>query len=520
MNPTPSPQIDEATGHVNNAPLNTPVPGAASPAPTPNPSQTDYSKATFNTQYQQKMPQIKQTVQSLRNQGIGDDKIMSYLVSKGVYQMPAAPVAENTAVEPTQDEQSLSNALGDTLNKGGQAVMSDVKNMGNTKETGTTGQKITGALADTGQFAGDLAGDVANTTGGLVGDVIAPFIPDSVKSGLGDAGQTINNKMTELGIPPNVQRSLGNFFSSILLEGGAKAEPGVVAGASKVADAAGTALTKTSGAAPKAADVSEAVSRVTPDYDTASAAAKTKLAGQKGASGTPRINEGGIFKNRSVNPTSSETESGTELSKVPGYSSKLTNLETHNLIHDAIGKEAKSMRASLSKETAQVSPKEITQTIKSAVDDAEKGSLIFEKGEPVVSKYMATAQKAAGQSDGSLEGVLNTRQALDDAYYSNRGKMAYGDTRINTLDEIHQASRNALNQMLHDNAKGLDVKASLKKQSNLYRADDGVLPKIAKEGGSKAQRFIKSHPTTTKVVKNAAKAIGLGAVEDEIYHHL
>lgn len=262
--------------------------------------------------------------------------------------------------------------------------------------------------------------------------------------------------------------------------------------------------------------LNDASKRVTPDYESMTPTQKSKIIGEQSVDGKPRVNEGGVIKGRTVNQTQQEIDSAKELTKIPGYSEKLSNLQTHDLIVKEIKNEATALRKSVAAEKVVIPKKEILSTVKSAIDKAGENSLLLSKSDPIIENYLRIAERATSKAPGNAEGILDVRQALDDAYYNNRGSMAYGDTRINSLDEIHKSSRTALNDMLKRYSKTSE--ASLEKQTNLYRADDVVNLKAAKEGSSKIEKISKKYPKTTKVVKAASRIVGLGEVAGHLAH--
>jgi hypothetical protein len=117
---------------------------------------------------------------------------------------------------------------------------------------------------------------------------------------------------------------------------------------------------------------------------------------------------------------------------------------------------------------------------------------------------MRVVGNALTKVDGTLRGALDLRKMLDNAYENARGKLAFGSDKLGALDEIHRGSRDALNQFLVETARNVDVKASLLKQSNLYKASDVLNAKAAKEGSTSLQRFTRQNPRLTKTVKNLA----------------
>lgn len=115
----------------------------------------------------------------------------------------------------------ISKGFGETFKQGAKDVTEDITNIGkNAKEAGGgAGAYALSALSG----AGHVAGDVAKTAGGLIGDVISPFLPDSIKSKLGDASKYITEKVSSIpGMTPEIQKGLEDVFNTVSLLGGAK----------------------------------------------------------------------------------------------------------------------------------------------------------------------------------------------------------------------------------------------------------------------------------------------------------
>jgi hypothetical protein len=145
-------------------------------------------------------------------------------------------------------------------------------------------------------------------------------------------------------------------------------------------------------------------------------------------------------------------------------------------------------------QTGTATPDSNLKEYQAAVAQGYTGSITDFLGEKANLKTSVGIQTKA---PGTLEGVLDVRQDLDAAYENARGKLAYGSDKIAPLDEIHQQARDALNQYLQDHAQNTEVKAALRSQSLLFRADDVLRDKASQEGGSVLQRVqsgIKNHP--------------------------
>ena len=246
------------------------------------------------------------------------------------------------------------------------------------------------------------------------------------------------------------------------------------------------------------------VKDATPDYNP-------KLINQPAIKGVPRVQEStGVFGERQVTPTEGETAAGHELSKVEGYNPKASSLEKYNLVKSAIATKGQDLVASLKAENILRPPQELIKVVSDAVEQVPEESLILAKTDPLIDNYMRVVKTAVNKNDGTLAGELAVRKAMDDAYENARGKLAFGSEKVSALDELHTAARNAINEDLISHAKSTYVKASLRSQSNLFRASDVLLKKPEKEGNSNIEKLTKKYPKTSKIVKKTAGLVGLG----------
>lgn len=363
---------------------------------------------------------------------------------------------------------------------------------------------------------------------GLAGveDVGSKVIGEAAKTPFAGTGKSIPDLYTAWKTQhPEAAANLESFANVGALAGNALGVEQVgklgVEGAINAASTAKEFVANT-GARADAKIVQSALDRIAPDVNAMTDVQRTKLAGEsvrEGSATTPRLNEGGFLKGRTVNLTPAEKKAAQTLSEVPGYSPKLTNLETHNLIQKEIGSTADKLATSLQNEKQILPRKEIVSVVKKAVDEVPQESLLLQKSDPVIKNYMRVARNAVDQNDGTLKGVLDVRKTMDAAYENARGKLAFGSDKISALDDVHKAGRNALNDYLIEHANNTDVKALLQKQSQLYTADDAILPKVGGEAGSTVKRaynVVKEHPYVAgavgaKIINDTSKKItGIG----------
>lgn len=325
---------------------------------------------------------------------------------------------------------------------------------------------------------------------------------------------------------PEIARTVGDAFTvgTAAMGSGAldatvsdtvnAAKGGLEKGALAVRDATvGTpearAASQATAQAAKAAQAQEvirqsAIKDATPVYNP-------KLISDPFVNGVPRIQGGkGLTGGREVTPTPLNTRAGEALSKVPNYPATGTALDKYNAVQPEIAAQAKALTKSLESENILRPPKEIVKIVNDAVRGVSDESLLLQKADPAIAQYMRVAKNAVATNDGTLAGELKVRQAMDAAYKNARGKLAFGDSKISALDEIHTAARDALNKDMIEKAQNTDVKASLQTQWDLNRGADELLAKAEAEGNSKIEQLMKANPVTTKVLKAGVKATGLG----------
>lgn len=265
------------------------------------------------------------------------------------------------------------------------------------------------------------------------------------------------------------------------------------------------ATEKVKGLMPKSKTLLEtAIEDATPNYESSTPTERKKLLG--------RVKEGGILKERTVSSDDFNNQAGEALSKVPGYNPKATKLEKFQTASKEASRQGENLSNSIKAEKVVVPKKVVSSLIKNAISKTSQESLLLQSSDPIIKQYMRVMKNALTKETGTLDGVYNLRKTLDDAYENARGKQAFGSDKISALDDIHKASRDALNKYLIDNAQNVDVKASLKAQWDLYRAIDELRIAAEKESGSSVGRVIQNNPITSKAVELGAKATGLGQI--------
>jgi len=146
------------------------------------------------------------------------------------------PISKNFWQKLTEVPQTATSALG----KRAETVISDVQGTQKIAEE-AGGTPLSYGLSGA-RTAGRIAGQVAGGAGDIIGSAISPFLPEEVKSTIGDFATKINTGIdTSLdsiaGMTPELKQEikigLEDVFNTATLLGGAKVEPKVIAGAEK-----------------------------------------------------------------------------------------------------------------------------------------------------------------------------------------------------------------------------------------------------------------------------------------------
>ena len=473
-------------------------------------------------------PNIRGFISAAQAQGQSSDQIFNYLSSKGYVsngKITDTPTPAAPAPEPSYASKVATN-LGNTFNQGGQNVMSDINNMNSTVETGTTGQKIGGAVLDVAKTAGHLAGDVAGTAGGIIGSFITPLLPDSVKSGIGDVAKYVSDKVNSIpGMTPDIAKGLGDVFNTLTLKGGEMGEPAIKgavtnvaskgletagAGAEKVINA-GSAIGEKIGLAPKsieATGASASASALKDATDIVSPKMTAKDTADALAQG--RGQGGGLFSKTKIAPDpmtikTAEAVQGIVKKGVPA-SKNIANLR------QSLTTEAENLKSQIQSVDHPYSFKELNAKLNGVETPISIKGTAFEKQIGAVKQAAMTIAKKEG---GTVSSLLDARKGFD-ALVSKEYPNLYDSASApmkNAITSIRNAMNDFIEQNLPDN---MSFKDSLTKQSMYYRAIDNIAEKAV--GDTKKTgigKMLEKHPILKEGLKyGTAGLIGGGIVHE------
>ncbi len=393
--------------------------------------------------------------------------------------------------------------IGNTFQKGANEVTTAISNVPKNAQGaggGLVGNALAGASA-----AGHISGAVAGTTGGLIGDAISQFLPDSVKNTLGkasgDVSKYITDKATQLGIPPEVQKSFGDLINVLMLEGGAKGAPLAEQGIKSTIEATAPIVEKGTQAVKDLTGKVKNVVTKTPEEISADSLQKTtdyvspKLTANETADALAqgRGQGGGLLSKTKILPDDRTTEIGKAVQDIVNPSENgATNI---NNVRTALSKEADNLKTQIQSVDHPYTFKELSSAIKSVEKPAMLKSANLDK---VFSQVQNKAISLAKESGGNISNLLDARKAFD-AYVQKEFPNLYSSDTLTPMKSAIKNVRNAMNDFIEKNLpKDNSFKESLKKQSLYYDAIDNIASKAVPEtragGLERGLKAIKKHP--------------------------
>ena len=356
-----------------------------------------------------------------------------------------------------------------------------------------------------------VAGAAGGAIGDVTGDVLGAITPDFIKKPVMNAVSGAVNAVANTGLGKAAIGAGQNFAQSNPELAADAADLGNIAmavpifkGAGAVKGAVGTGIAKALG---KDA-LSSTIDAISPEIKAGTKAGAANV-GQRGT--TKSFLLGKI--SRVEDPILRETAPIIQ-ENIPNFDKMKTFSEKLNAIQDdAIPKEAKALRDALTKE--EIQPILHQGSYEKFVNDIEEQiknspALIGNNGEYARRFLKIFNDKLPVGRDITMVDILDARQALDRAAKSFKPKVFDGASE-NAYHSGLDAVRSAANTLLDENAPNAGVKASLRRQSLLYKAAKNLSSKADKEvGTTRFGRFTGKHPIVTGLIKGGAKTIGYG----------
>lgn len=413
-------------------------------------------------------------------------------------------------------------------NEGADAIVSY-----NNNEQGLT---MTG-LDLAGKMGAGTIGDIMKEGGKGIADTIPKGIKDIASTVEGftpigqikDAGKAIlNTDIGKAGVKaaqqgkeaydswaknnPNAARHVEAATDiAALLPGGKAASEGILATKEGV-QSAGPLLEKGGAALTKAAEVqkTEAKDKFLHDLISPKETPSVKEAN------VGRTEEKGLFRQKYVVPTAREKEIAQTVGSIEGVSPKNSLQGNYTAIAKENRTEAKNLMKALEDKDIPVDSKELGEKLQETMTDLGKHPYIVGDAEKSAQRVMDGMVSLASKNPMTVSGLLKTRKEFDQWVERLKGEGIFTPKKDDPVTAAVHKIRQTLNDYVESKVPDVNYKASLRKQSNLYRAMDNLEIKAAGEGKNSIsrtwQKAMNLIPGKNLLEKEGALGVGGGAM--------
>lgn len=257
------------------------------------------------------------------------------------------------------------------------------------------------------------------------------------------------------------------------------------------------------------------------------------------------IEEGRIFKTSKVLPSKEQQDMMRTLKDLNIVNPKNTFQGNYNNIAKEISSEAESLKKALEKENVSlITPEKVTPTYKTdsfgnkvhgdsivtpehnrfvpvlqkAVDELSAWDTLRGNAKAQANRLASKMYEFIEKEPQTTAGLLEARKKFYN-FIENGKKDEFDSDVLTAFAKARKVIAKTTNDFIAENTTSKDVKASLKKQSNLFDAMDVVEPKAAQQPKDALSRLVKKvddQLLTTQNAKRGAATVGLALAAPKI----
>ena len=202
------------------------------------------------------------------------------------------------------------------------------------------------------------------------------------------------------------------------------------------------------------------------------------------------------------NPTEFQDEIIDAANDVPGIDPQLTYVENYNAIDDHIGQLSEDLLAQIDElGNPQVDRAGLVGELQNIVErlpEMDEALTLSGDAQGVARRILRKAENLINNSDGSVRGILEARQELDQ-WVREYTKGAFDSQTNNATQTALRIIRTRLNGVVADAVPDAAVSDTLRNQHLLYKSLEELEPKTANE----------AHSTLSRLYQNAHRATGI-----------
>ena len=228
------------------------------------------------------------------------------------------------------------------------------------------------------------------------------------------------------------------------------------------------------------------------------------------------IQEGGLISERRIVPSSASDRQIIEtVSNIPDVSPNNTVLANGQAMERYIGREAENLVAKLQQNDVIFPKRELVAALNRTSDELKKTPTLTGDAGRSADRVMQEYIRRIDAADGKMSEVLQIRKDLDRWVANFAGDKALSGERVNAVSIAARELRDTVNEYLITKSPvGSEVRDSLQRQTNTFRALDNVTPKALAESKNSLSRGLDTLSsalgTRSKIVQGLALLSGIG----------
>lgn len=213
----------------------------------------------------------------------------------------------------------------------------------------------------------------------------------------------------------------------------------------------------------------------------------------------------GLFGGRTVELDAGQKSRMEAVRNVPGVQRGQSNLEVTRLVETEVFGEADRLKTALVKNNVRIKPSETRRALNEAQKRLSDKLLLVGDAEKTAQRALKKMGQFASKQPPTASGLLQARKNFDKWVRDQRPNFfdKAGENSVQAaVKEIRGTVNNLINEKVGLANIGLDVKASLRKQSDLLEAADVGFGKSISEGNSKLTRIMRNISDKIPIIRD------------------
>lgn len=224
----------------------------------------------------------------------------------------------------------------------------------------------------------------------------------------------------------------------------------------------------------------------------------------------------GILKRTEITPSATELNAEQSIIKnVPNINAKNSYQKNFNLIKDRASELGEELAVKVKQNDVSIPRDTSKQKLLDVQNYLSTVPTITGDAETTAKRLIIEANKLLDKYGENASGVLQARKDYDEWVLSLK-RNAFDAKTENAFTIANDQIRSALNNIVIDNVKDVNVKQSLREQFGLYTALNNIKTKAAIEADSAIGRFFQASSkilgTKNKAVQALAAVVGIGGL--------